>query len=134
MTISNKTKRWSALAAGVFALGGGGVGMALAGSNGTPAQAPVQSAPGITAGQVQGTMPAQPAETPSAADPVGNPQMEGPDAATEPAESATENTAAENTAAENAPETSEPNEPALPGGGHQDPAGQNVDHQFEGVE
>ena len=31
------------------------------------------------------------------------------------------------------PETVEANEPALPGGGHSDPAGQ-VDHQFEGTE
>ena len=32
MIISDKTKRWSAIAAGVLALSGGGVGMALAGS------------------------------------------------------------------------------------------------------
>ena len=30
--------------------------------------------------------------------------------------------------------SSEANEPALPSGGHADAAGQNVDHQFEGVE
>jgi hypothetical protein len=28
----------------------------------------------------------------------------------------------------------EPGDASLPGGGHADPAGQNVDHQFEGVE
>ena len=35
-------------------------------------------------------------------------------------------------AAESTTETVEANEP--PGGGHADPDGQNVDHQFEGVE
>ena len=28
----------------------------------------------------------------------------------------------------------EPGDQSLPGGGHADPAGQNVDHQFDGVE
>lgn len=37
-------------------------------------------------------------------------------------------------ATENAPEKAEPGEANLPGGGHADPAGQNVDHQFDGVE
>ena len=36
--------------------------------------------------------------------------------------------------AENAPEQAEPGEANLPGGGHADAPGQNVDHQFEGVE
>jgi hypothetical protein len=31
-------------------------------------------------------------------------------------------------------DAAEATEPALPGGGHADAAGQNVDHQFEGVE
>ncbi len=35
---------------------------------------------------------------------------------------------------ENAPEKAEPGEANLPGGGHADPAGQNVEHQFDGVE
>jgi hypothetical protein len=37
------------------------------------------------------------------------------------------------TAAETAAEKAEPNEAALPGGGHADAAGQ-ADHQFEGIE
>lgn len=37
-------------------------------------------------------------------------------------------------AAENGPEQVEPGEANLPGGGHADAPGQNVDHQFEGVE
>jgi len=40
--------------------------------------------------------------------------------------------AAETTGATEA--AAEANEPALPGGGHADAAGHNVDHQFEGVE
>jgi len=47
---------------------------------------------------------------------------------TPPATAAAE--AAETTAAEQA----EPNEPALPGGGHTDVDGANVDYQFDGIE
>jgi hypothetical protein len=32
------------------------------------------------------------------------------------------------------PAAEEPGDMNLPGGGHADPAGQNVDHQFDGVE
>lgn len=49
---------------------------------------------------------------------------------TEPSGSAAE-AAEPATAAEAAAEA---NEPALPGGGHADAAGQNADHQFDGVE
>ena len=34
----------------------------------------------------------------------------------------------------NAPEQAEPNEPALPGGGHDDGANANGDNQFDGVQ
>jgi hypothetical protein len=34
----------------------------------------------------------------------------------------------------NAPELAEPNEPALPGGGHDDGAAADVDYQFDGVQ
>lgn len=34
----------------------------------------------------------------------------------------------------NAPETADANEPQLPGGGHADPAGVDVQHDFQGVE
>lgn len=71
------------------------------------------SAPTPTATPAQQTKPAAgPAETTNAA---------------EAATGAADTTGTAETAAE-------ANEPALPGGGHADPAGQNVDHQFEGVE
>lgn len=41
--------------------------------------------------------------------------------------------AAETAESSTAPETIEPNEPALPGGGYADPAGAQVDTQQEGV-
>jgi hypothetical protein len=50
-------------------------------------------------------------------------------AATEPPATATAE-AAETTA----PETAEPNDPALPGGGYADADGVNADTQFEGVQ
>jgi hypothetical protein len=61
------------------------------------------------------------------ASPSPNPSPAGTSAsaAAEPAESATESATA--------PETAEPNEPALPGGGYADAAGAQVDTQQEGV-
>lgn len=48
---------------------------------------------------------------------------------------ATETTAEKaETASETAPEKVEAGEPALPGGGHSDTDGQNVDNQFEGIQ
>ncbi len=56
-----------------------------------------------------------------------------PDATTAPSTSAgDEATATSETAGESNAE--EPGDQNLPGGGHQDAAGQNVDHQFNGVE
>jgi hypothetical protein len=70
----------------------------------------------------------------SAATPTATPSQQTKPS-TEPSESAAAaaESAAEpaNTAAEAAAEA---NEPALPGGGHADAAGQNADHQFDGVE
>jgi len=43
-------------------------------------------------------------------------------------------TAAAEAAETTAPEQAEPNEPALPGGGHTDADGANVDYQFDGIE
>jgi hypothetical protein len=43
-------------------------------------------------------------------------------------------TAAAEAAETTAPEQAEPNEPALPGGGHADANGANVDYQFDGIE
>jgi hypothetical protein len=37
-------------------------------------------------------------------------------------------------AAETAPEQAEANEPALPGGGHADAEGVDVDYQFDGIQ
>ena len=98
------------------------------GANGGSSPAPA-SPPAVTAQQAPATTPTVPStEAPaSAADPAGAPNAEGPDASVP-------ESAVESPAAENAPEQSEPNEPALPGGGHADAPGQNVDHQFDGVE
>jgi hypothetical protein len=48
---------------------------------------------------------------------------------------APENRAPETPGAETEqPGAEEPGDASLPGGGHADPVGQNVDHEFEGVE
>src|ERR1700687_4094387 len=61
----------------------------------------------------------------ASANPSLSPSGTSAPSAAEPAESATESATA--------PETAEPNEPALPGGGHADAAGAQVDTQQEGV-
>lgn len=54
---------------------------------------------------------------------------------TPPATAAAEAADATTEAAEaTTPETAEANEPALPGGGHADANGANVDNQFDGVQ
>jgi hypothetical protein len=80
-------------------------------------------APAILVGTGLTTMAA------SAATPTATPSQQTQPSA-EPSESAAE-TAESTSAAEAAAEA---NEPALPGGGHADAAGQNVDSQFEGVQ
>jgi hypothetical protein len=81
---------------------------------GLSAMAASSPAPTTTPAPTQQTQPAsEPAETADAA------------------ESATGAAESQTGTAESAAEA---NEPALPGGGHADAVGQNVDHQFEGVE
>jgi hypothetical protein len=64
---------------------------------------------------------ASPSSAPTAAAATAAKEAEVPDA-NEPAE------------APGTPEAAEANEPNLPGGGHADATGADVDHQYEGVE
>ena len=81
--------------------------------------------------------PAAAAPAAPAVDPAGDPNAQGPDTGTQAAEPAgaegVENPAAEVAGSESASEPA--NERGLePANSHQDAPGQNVDHQFEGVE
>lgn len=112
-------KRKVALGAiGVLGVAGIGVGTALAQATSTPPPTPPKA-----------TATPPPAEAPAAADTdtVQQGDQTAPDVA----------------GAEDGKVAPEGNEPAgveergdqsLPGGGHADPAGQNVDHQFQGQE
>lgn len=100
------TRKVSVLAVSLLGVAGLGTGVALAQSGTTT----VPKGPAVTS-----PAPAAPSQEKSAA-----------------AENAPEKV--EPAAAENAPEQVEPGEANLPGGGHADTGGQNVDHQFEGVE
>src|SRR3954470_4717509 len=108
-------------AIGVMGLAGLGAGVAAAQTTTrAPPKAPVPSS-------------APHAQAPADADTVQQGDQTTPDApnatAKEPAET-TEKPGAET----EKPGAEEPGDTNLPGGGHADPAGQNVDHQFEGVE
>ncbi len=108
----------SALAAAAIVTGG-----ALGANSGSSATS--ASPPAVTAHKAPATTPAEP--TMPDTDQLQEGDQTAPDA------SAPEG-AEESPAAENGHEQAEPGEPALLGGGHADAPGQNVDHQFDGVE
>jgi hypothetical protein len=110
------TRKVAIAGAGLLSIVGVGGGVALAASSpsstvpppATSTPAPATPVPGAVTTPDKPT--AQAPEAPDAAEKPGAPE------------------AAEKPGAE------EPGDANLPGGGHADPAGQNVDHQFEGVE
>lgn len=113
-------KRKAALAAiGVLGLTGVGVGTALAQSNSGPS----------TTTKATVTSPA--AEAPEPAGPDTDNIQQG-DQTTPDVAGATEEKEAPESGEKAGVE--EPGDENLPGGGHADPEGQNVDHQFEGQE
>jgi hypothetical protein len=96
--------------AGVGILGATGLGVGVAAAQTSPSPAPPPA-------------PAAPAPTPDA---TQQGDQSAPDTAAEKA--------AEATGAEKETAAEEPGDANLPGGGHADPAGSNVDTQFEGVQ
>lgn len=120
-----RNSRLSVIAASALAVAGIGTGIALGTSNAPAAPTTVQGAEPAAVGPDRDTLQQGDQTTPDskAATEVG--------AAETPAN---ETTTPETQASETAPEAVEAGEPTLPGGGHQDPAGQNVDHQFQGIE
>jgi type IV secretory pathway VirB10-like protein len=108
---------------GVGILGVTGIGAGVAAAQTSPSSTPPSA-------------PAAPAPTPA---PNGATQAQvgeqtAPDTPAEKAAEANGAEKAETPGTEKESATEEPGDAALPGGGHADPAGQNVDHQFEGVE
>jgi hypothetical protein len=71
---------------------------------------------------------AQSSPSPTVPPPAVSAPAPAPDTATEATTPETPGTETE------APDVAEPGDASLPGGGHADAVGQNVDHQFEGVE
>jgi hypothetical protein len=130
-------KRKGVLAAvGVLGLTGIGTASALAqSSHAAPAPKPQAAEPtGPDTDQLQVGDQTTP-DAPAAATPVvaAAPAAAAatPAAAPAPAANADEKPA---TAETETTTVEEPGDQSLPGGGHADPAGQNVDHQFDGVE
>ena len=115
----------SIVAAGMLAVAGFGY-AAAHGLAPAPAQAVTQAAPASAQPQTQAAL--APAQT-SSTQQVGTETATGTEAIATGAEVSdpTEATAEKATA-------EEPGDANLPGGGHQDTEGTNVDHQFEGVE
>jgi hypothetical protein len=113
-------KRKLALA-GVGVLGVAGAGVGVAAAQTTPSSSTPPPSPSVTAPapNVQDTT------TPDAPGAAEKPETPGTEA---PEKAGAEKAGAEKAGAE------EPGDANLPGGGHADPPGQNVDHQFEGVE
>ncbi len=106
----------SIVAAGMLAVGGFGY-AATHGLAPAPAQAVTQAAPASAQPQTQAALaPAQTSATGTEAIATGA-------ETSDPTEATAEKATAE-----------EPGDANLPGGGHQDTDGTNVDHQFEGVE
>jgi len=143
-----KRKRLAAAAAGLLAVGGLGAGVAVAGSNGPSQPATVRIQP-ASAAQTPTSTPAgtgsQSGPTAQTSEPSGPDRdniQEGdqnaPDDANEANEpnEANEANEKEGTEQEGSEKegTEEPGDENLPGGGHADPQGQNVDHQSQGVE
>lgn len=115
-----KITRKAALAAvGVLGLSGVGLGTALAQSHAGPATPPKATA--------SAPAPEPPAPAGADTDTIQQGDQTTPDVA-----DATEEKEAPESAEKAGVE--EPGDQSLPGGGHADPEGQNVDHQFEGQE
>lgn len=70
--------------------------------------------------------------TPPTPAPTPDPAASGPQVGDQNAPDTPSASGAETETEKATPE--EPGDASLPGGGHADPAGQNVDHQFDGVE
>ncbi|MDQ1449534.1 MAG: hypothetical protein QOC79_2505 [Actinomycetota bacterium] len=89
---------------------------------------------GVAAAQTTPSAPKAPVTAPAPAD---TDNVQSGDQTTPDVPGAAEKPEATAAAEKAGTETAGPEEPgdaSLPGGGHADPAGQNVDHQFEGVE
>lgn len=151
--MDSKKKRLAAAAASLLAVGGLGAGVAVAGSNGAaqPATVRIQPAAAQTPASAPvgtGSQSGPTAQTPEPTGPDRDNIQEGdqnapddaneaneanePKEANEPNE-ANEKEGTEQEGTEKAG-TEERGDQNLPGGGHADPQGQNVDHQFQGVE
>jgi hypothetical protein len=116
----HKLKLGTMAAIGVLALGTIG-GVTMRANAATPASPqPAAATATVATDKAEAAEPAESlADTDAVQEEVGD--QNAPDNGTEAGE--TESTGAE-----------EPGDENLPGGGHADPDGQNVDHQFEGVE
>ncbi len=113
----NMTRKFAVAGASILSLIGLGAGTALAKGN-PPAIVPARVAAAVT------PAPAATVGTP------GDSQQVDQTVANQAPSGATESVDSESEAAG----TEQPGDVALPGGGHADPPGQSVDHQFQGVE
>jgi hypothetical protein len=156
--MQSKSKRLAAVMGAALALSGIGATAAIGASGSSPVPAatvqtpapaatapptvdhPEANAPDRTSDPVETNAPDQTADpveqsapdSTSAVD--GDTLQQGEQTTPDTGPAAASETTGDNPASENAPEQVEPNDPSLPGGGHQDAPGQNVDHQFQGVE
>jgi len=116
-------RKLAAVISGLVLVGGLSAGAAWAQSSGSAPTTSVQQTP---------SQPAAPEATSPDADSIQQGDQTSPDVAgkAEPNEQAESKEGVE----QETKGVEEPGDEQLPGGGHADPEGQNVDHQFEGVE
>lgn len=124
------THKMVVTAAGVLVVAGAGIGTALAQAGGHTTTAPPSANLGTPASNVTSVVSSAGADTPNPTDTdtVQSGDQTTPDRGEAPGTQEKAGAESEKAGAE------EPGDANLPGGGHADPEGQNVDHQFNGVE